>query len=281
MKTNYQLRYASNPRDAKNYDTTRLREEFLIPVLIVKNEVNLIYSIYDRMIIGGAMPVAEELTLERVDPLESDYFLQRREVGVFNVSRGTGVINVDGVKYQLEYKEALYIGMGVKNVTFMSVDASNPAKFYFNSTPAHISFPTRKITKAEAITSEPGSEEMANHRIIKKMIVPEILQTCQLQMGMTELQSGSVWSDMPPHAHNRRMESFFCFEVPEGQAVCHFIGEPAETRHLWMQGNQAVWLPEWSVHTVVATTNYTFIWGMGGEDLDYGDQNFYKYTDLR
>lgn len=281
MKTNYELRYASNPRDAKNYDTSRLREEFLIPLLFVNNEVNMVYSMYDRVIVGGAMPAGEELTLETIDPLKSEYFLQRRELGIFNVSEGTGVVDVDGEKYQLAYKEALYIGSGVKKVTFMSIDAAKPAKFYFNSAPAHTSYPTKKITKADAIVMELGSLETANHRIINKMIVNEVVKTCQLQMGMTELLTGSVWNTMPPHTHSRRMEAYFYFEVPEGQAVCHFMGEPTETRHIWMQGDQAVLSPEWSIHSAAATTNYTFIWGMGGENLDYGDQDFYKYTDLR
>lgn len=281
MKTNYELRYASNPRDAKNYDTSRLREEFLIPLLFVNNEVNMVYSMYDRVIVGGAMSAGEELTLETIDPLKSEYFLQRRELGIFNVSEGTGVVDVDGEKYQLAYKEALYIGSGVKKVTFMSIDAAKPAKFYFNSAPAHTSYPTKKITKADAIVMELGSLETANHRIINKMIVNEVVKTCQLQMGMTELLTGSVWNTMPPHTHSRRMEAYFYFEVPEGQAVCHFMGEPTETRHIWMQGDQAVLSPEWSIHSAAATTNYTFIWGMGGENLDYGDQDFYKYTDLR
>ncbi|MEG1545099.1 MAG: 5-dehydro-4-deoxy-D-glucuronate isomerase [Tannerellaceae bacterium] len=280
MKTNYELRYASNPRDAKSYDTARLREEFLIPVLFVNNEVNMVYSMYDRVIVGGAMPVGEELTLETIDPLKAEYFLQRRELGIFNVG-GTGVVDVDGEKYQLEFKEALYIGAGVKKVTFISVDAEKPAKFYFNSAPAHTSYPTKKITKADAIVMELGSLEMANHRIINKMIVNEVVQTCQLQMGMTELLTGSIWNTMPAHTHSRRMEAYFYFEVPEGQAVCHFMGEPTETRHIWMEGQQAVLSPEWSIHSAAATHNYTFIWGMGGENLDYGDQDFYKHTDLR
>lgn len=281
MKTNYELRYASNPRDAKNYDTSRLREEFLIPLLFVNNQVNMVYSMYDRVIVGGAKPVGEQLILQTVDPLKSDYFLQRREIGIFNVAKSTGVVSVDGIKYQLEYKEALYIGAGMKEVIFMSVDAAHPANFYFNSAPAHTAYPTKKITKADAIVVELGSLEMANHRIINKMIVNEVVQTCQLQMGMTELLTGSVWNTMPPHTHSRRMEAYFYFDVPEGQAVCHFMGEPSETRHIWMQGNQAVLSPEWSIHSAAATTNYTFIWGMGGENLDYGDQDFYKYTDLR
>jgi 4-deoxy-L-threo-5-hexosulose-uronate ketol-isomerase len=281
MKTNYQLRYASNPRDAKNYDTSRLREEFLIPVLFVADEVNMVYSMYDRMIVGGALPVSEALPLETIDPLKADFFLQRRELGIFNVGEGQGVVTVDGVRYELAYKEALYVGSGAKEVVFASLDAQKPAKFYFNSAPAHTSYPTRKVTKDDAIVVELGSLETSNHRVINKMIVNQVLPTCQLQMGMTELKPGSVWNTMPPHTHSRRMEAYFYFEVPEGQAVCHFMGEVDETRHIWMTGDQAVLSPEWSIHSAAATTNYTFIWGMGGENLDYGDQDFYKYTELR
>ena len=281
MKTNYQLRYASNPRDAKNYDTTRLREEFLIPTLFVNDEVNMVYSMYDRMVVGGAYPVNESLALETIDPLKAEYFLERREIGIYNVGAGKGVVDVDGTKYELDFKDSLYIGAGKKKVTFMSVDASTPAKFYFNSTPAHTSYPDKKITKSDAVSVEMGSLEMANHRVINKMIVNQVLPTCQLQMGMTELQTGSVWNTMPAHTHSRRMEAYFYFEVPEGQAVCHFMGEPNETRHIFMEGDQAVLSPEWSIHSAAATHNYTFIWGMGGENLDYGDQDFYKLTELR
>lgn len=281
MKTNYQLRYASNPRDAKNYDTSRLREEFLIPLLFVDNEVNMVYSMYDHVIVGGAKPVGEELTLETINPLQAEYFLESREIGIFNVSEGAGVVSVDGEKYQLEYKEALYIGAGAKTVTFMSVDAAKPAKFYFNSTPAHTAYPNKKITKADAVVSEVGSQEMANHRVVNKMIVDDVVQTCQLQMGITELLSGSVWGTMPPHTHSRHMGTYFYFELPEGQAVAHMMGEPAQTRVIWMQGDQAALSPEWSIHLPVATTNCSLIWGMGGENLDYGDQDFYKFTDLQ
>ena len=281
MKTNYELRYASNPRDAKSYDTSRLREEFLIETLFVANEVNMVYSMYDRMIVGGALPVGEALPLESIDPLKADFFLQRRELGIFNVGEGAGVVSVDGTRYELNYKEALYVGAGVKEVIFESLDAQKPAKFYFNSAPAHTSYPTRKVTKEDAIVVELGSLETSNHRVINKMIVNQVLPTCQLQMGMTELKPGSVWNTMPPHTHSRRMEAYFYFEVPQGQAVCHFMGEIDETRHIWMVGDQAVLSPEWSIHSAAATTNYTFIWGMGGENLDYGDQDFYKYTELR
>lgn len=280
MKTNYELRYAASPRDAKSYDTTRTREEFLIPVVFTTDEVNMVYSMYDRMVVGGAMPVNEELILESFEHLKSAHFLARREMGIFNVG-GKGSVIIDGEKIELGYKEALYIGSGDKNVSFVSEDAATPAKFYFNSLPAHRSCPTKKITKDQAIVMELGSLETANHRIINRMIVNEVVETCQLQMGMTELQKGSIWNTMPAHTHSRRMEAYFYFEVPESQVVCHFMGEPTETRHIFMNGDQAVLSPEWSIHSAAATYNYTFIWGMGGENLDYSDQDFYKHTELR
>ena len=280
MKTNYELRYASHPEDAKKYDTSRLRREYLIETIFSENEVNMVYSLYDRLIVGGAMPVNETLTLESIDPLKSDYFLSRREFGTFNVG-GAGKITVAGTTFELGYKEALYLGAGNREVTFESIDAKNPAKFYFNSAPAHKTFPDRKITKADAIVMELGSLETSNHRNINKMLVCQVLETCQLQMGMTELAPGSVWNTMPAHTHSRRMEAYFYFEVPETNAVCHFMGQPDETRHIWMQGDQAVISPEWSIHSAAATSNYTFIWGMAGENLDYSDQDFKKNTELR
>ena len=280
MKTNYEIRYASHPEDAKKYDTARLRKEFLVQNLFVTNEVNMVYTLFDRLVVGGAMPVNEVLTLDAIDPLKSEFFLSRRELGIYNIG-GAGKVLVDGVVFSLEYKEALYLGAGNRTVSFESNNASCPSKFYFNSAPAHKTFPDRKITKADAIVMELGSLETANHRNINKMLVCQVLETCQLQMGMTELQVGSVWNTMPAHTHSRRMEAYFYFEVPEGNAVCHFMGEPTETRHIWMQGEEAVISPEWSIHSAAATSNYTFIWGMAGENLDHSDQNFYKHTELR
>ena len=278
MKTNYELRYAAHPKDAKNYDTARLREDFLIQNLFVDNEVNMVYSMYDRLIVGGAKPVGETLVLEAIDPLKATHFLSRREIGIFNVG-GAGRVKVDGKTF--DFKEALYLGCGDRTVSFESVDAAKPAKFYFNSAPAHRNCPDKKVTKADAIVAEMGSLEGSNHRNINKMLVCQVVETCQLQMGMTELQPGSIWNTMPAHTHSRRMEAYFYFEIPEGDAICHFMGEPTETRHIWMKGEEAVLSPEWSIHSAAATHNYTFIWGMGGENLDYGDQDFYKYTELR
>ena len=227
MKTNYELRYAAHPEDAKQYDTKRIRRDFLIETVFAPNEVNMVYSMYDRMIVGGALP------------------------------------------------------SGDREVTFESKDAKNPAKFYFNSTTAHRNYPDKKVTKADAVVAAMGSLEMSNDRNINKMIVNQVLPTCQLQMGMTELKPGSVWNTMPAHVHSRRMEAYFYFDIPEDQAICHFMGEVDETRHIWMKGDQAVLSPEWSIHSAAATHNYTFIWGMGGENLDYGDQDFSLISDLK
>lgn len=280
MKTNYELRYSAHPQDAKSYDTARLRKEHLIETLFAADEVNMVYSMYDRLVVGGAMPVSEVLKLEAIDPLKATFFLSRRELGIFNVG-GAGKVHVQGQTFDLNYKEALYLGAGDREVTFESNDPNRPAKFYFNSATAHKTFPDKKITKENALVMELGSLETANHRNINKMLVREVLETCQLQMGMTELAVGSVWNTMPAHVHSRRMEAYFYFEVPADQAVCHFMGEPNETRHIWMKGDQAVISPEWSIHSAAATSNYTFIWGMAGENLDYGDQDFSKITNLK
>ena len=280
MKTNYELRYATNPEDFRHYDTARLRHDFLIESLFVPDEVNMVYSMYDRMVVGGAMPVGEELTLEAIDPLKAYFFTELREVGIYNIG-GTGKVRVGDEVFTLDYKEALYIGRGNRSVVFASDDPQQPAKLYFNSATAHATYPCRKVTKQDAVVAHMGSLEMSNERNINKMLVNQVLPTCQLQMGMTELAPGSVWNTMPAHVHNRRMEAYFYFELPENQAVCHFMGEPQETRHLWMQNEQAVLSPEWSIHSAAATHNYTFIWGMAGENLDYGDQDFSIITDLK
>ena len=280
MKTNYEIRYAAHPEDARHYDTARLRRDFLIERLFVEDEVNMVYSMYDRMVVGGAMPVSEVLPLEAIAPLKAPFFTTRREVGIYNIG-GTGVVKVGDESFELGYKEALYIGRGDREVTFASMDAQKPALFYFNSTTAHCTYPCRKVTKADAVVAHMGALETSNERNINKMLVNQVLPTCQLQMGMTELATGSVWNTMPAHVHSRRMEAYFYFELPEDQAVCHFMGEPQDTRHIWMRNQQAVLSPEWSIHSAAATHNYTFIWGMGGENLDYGDQDFFDIKDLK
>lgn len=280
MKTNYELRYAAHPLDVRAYDTRRLRRDFLIETLFSPDEVNMVYSMYDRMIVGGAMPGQESLPLETIDPLKQDFFLHSREIGIFNVG-GPGRVCAADTTYELNAKEALYLGSGDREVRFESLDPARPALFYFNSLPAHRNYPDRKITTNEAIVAEMGALETSNRRRINKMIVNQILPTCQLQMGMTELAPGSVWNTMPAHIHSRRMEAYFYFELPEGQAVCHLMGEPEETRPIWMKSYQAVLSPEWSIHCAAATSNYTFIWGMGGENLDYADQDFFPIDGLR
>lgn len=280
MKTNYEVRYSAHPEDAKHYDTARLRREFLIETIFTSNEVNMVYSMYDRMIVGGAMPIAEALTLEAIDPLKAEFFTTRREIGIYNVG-GKGSIRVGEEIFELAFKEALYIGKGNREVVFSSLDPQQPAKFYFNSTTAHTAYPCRKVTKQDAVVAHMGCLDMSNERHINKMIVNQVLPTCQLQMGMTELATGSVWNTMPAHVHARRMEAYFYFELPEDQAACHFMGEPQETRHIWLHNEQAVLSPEWSIHSAAATHNYTFIWGMGGENLDYGDQDFSTITELK
>ena len=280
MKTNYQVRYAAHPEDAKSYDTERLRRDFLIENVFTANEVNMVYSMYDRMVVGGAMPVGEALPLEAIDPLKAPYFLTRREIGIFNVG-GAGTVRVGEESFHLDFKEALYLGSGERDVIFESDDAAAPAKFYFNSTTAHRNYPDCKVTKANAIVAQMGSLEGSNDRNINKMIVSQVLPTCQLQMGMTELATGSVWNTMPAHVHSRRMEAYFYFELPQSDAICHFMGEPQQTRHIWLHNEQAVLSPEWSIHSAAATHNYTFIWGMGGENLDYSDQDFSAITDLK
>jgi len=270
MKT--ELRYASHPDDVKGYDTKRLREEFLIESLFVKDEISLVYSLYDRYIVGGAMPVGRELPLESADELKAVSFLDRREMGIINIG-GPAEISAGNQIYKIGFKEALYLGMGTANVVFRSVDAKAPARLYINSAPAHHAYPSKKVTLADAEVAVMGTPESSNHRTINKLLVNSVIKTCQLQMGMTELKPGSVWNTMPAHTHNRRMEAYFYFEVPDKQAICHFMGAPDETRHIWMKNEQAVLSPSWSIHSAAGTSNYTFIWGMAGENLDYGDMD--------
>ncbi len=276
----YTERYAVHPADFKNYDTARIREEFLMPDLFEADDINLVYSLYDRYIVGGILPVSKVLKLETFDSLKAPYFLERRELGIINVG-GNGVIKADGEVYELGYKEALYLGQGVVDITFESVDANAPAKFYINSAPAHKKFPNKKVTQKEANIIDAGSVETCNKRKIYQLLINTVLETCQLQMGLTELQTGSVWNTMPAHTHNRRMEAYFYFEVPENQAVCHYMGQPDETRHIWMTNEQAVWSPSWSIHSGSGTANYTFIWGMAGENLDYGDMDVVQPNQLK
>ncbi len=267
-----ELRYAVHPEDFKGYETERLRREFLIENVFVPGEISLVYSMYDRYMVGGAMPVDNDLCLETADELKSQYFLERREMGIINIG-GEAQIEAGGTTYNIGFKEALYLGKETNNVVFRSSDNFRPAKLYINSAPAHHKYPSRKVTLEDAEIVTLGSPEASNHRTINKLLINSVLPTCQLQMGMTELKTGSVWNTMPVHTHNRRMEAYFYFEVAEKQGICHFIGDPDETRHIWIKNEQAVLSPSWSIHSAAGTSNYTFIWGMAGENLDYSDMD--------
>jgi 4-deoxy-L-threo-5-hexosulose-uronate ketol-isomerase len=275
-----EVRYASHPEDVKSYDTTRIRKEFLVENLMEEGKIRFVYSFYDRYIVGGAVPTTQALKLEAYDELKADYFLERREMGIINVG-SDAKITVDGTVHELKFKEALYIGRGAKEVSFESVNAECPARLYINSAPAHTAFPTKRITLKDANVLNLGSLTTSNERQINQLIINQIVDTCQLQMGMTELKEGSVWNTMPAHIHNRRMEAYFYFEVPQDQAVCHFMGEPQETRHIWMHNEQAVLSPSWGIHSAAGTSNYPFIWGMAGENLDYTDMDVIKPSELR
>ncbi|MDO5519561.1 MAG: 5-dehydro-4-deoxy-D-glucuronate isomerase [bacterium] len=274
-----ELRTAASPKDVKHYDTARLREEFLIQDLFTPGEVKMIYSHIDRIITGSAVPTPS-LTLTAGDELRAEYFLQRREMGIINIG-GKGTVTVDGTVYEMDYKDGLYIGMGSKDIEFKSNDETTPAKFYFHSAPAHKTYPTVFIKPEDCVTEELGSLETANHRTIRKYILPGQVESCQLVMGMTTLEPGSVWNTMPCHTHDRRMEVYLYFELPEDAVVFHYMGEPTETRHIVMRNEEAVISPSWSIHSASATQAYTFIWGMVGENQAFDDMDHVKMTDLR
>jgi 4-deoxy-L-threo-5-hexosulose-uronate ketol-isomerase len=272
MKTYCTSRYAVHPNDFKTYGTQRIRDEFLLEEVMVDDKINLVYSYYDRLMVGGAVPVNGPLQLETVDQLKSDYFLERRELGIINVGE-TGRVTTENGTFELQYKEALYLGRGTRQVVFESVDPLKPARFYLNSATAHQTHPSRLVRLNEANVLQLGGKKTSNERQVNQLIVKELIQTCQLQMGLTELKPGSVWNTMPAHTHERRMEAYFYFEVPAWQTICHFMGQPDETRHLFMKNEQAVLSPSWSIHSAAGTTNYCFIWGMAGENLDYTDMD--------
>ncbi|WP_010519444.1 5-dehydro-4-deoxy-D-glucuronate isomerase [Croceivirga radicis] len=275
--TKHEFRYASHPEDARAYGTEELRKHFLMDNLFEDDCINLTYSMYDRYIVGGAKPRSKDVALETIPYLKSENFLDRRELGIVNVG-GKGQVSVDGTVYELDKKEALYVGKGAKKVLFKG---GSEALFYINSAPAHKSFPTKKVGKENAEVINLGDAKYANKRILNKLIVNSIVETCQLQMGITELVEGNVWNTMPAHTHERRMEAYFYFDVEEGQTVCHFMGQPQHTRHIFLENNQAVLSPEWSIHSGSGTTNYSFIWGMAGENLDYGDMDTCSPNQLR
>ncbi len=274
--TNYEVRYATNPTDFKSYGTERIRQDFLIPKLFEANKINLVYTHFDRYMAGGAVPQNQPLALETIDPLKADFFLERRELGIINIGQA-GQVKVDGTVYEVGHKEALYVGKGSREVVF----SGEKARFYFNSAPAHHAFPTKLIRQSDAEVVELGALKTSNARTIRKLIVNSVVETCRLQMGMTELKEGSVWNTMPAHTHDRRMEIYLYFEVPEGQAVCHLMGQKDETRCVWMHNEQAVISPPWSMHCGAGTSNYTFIWGMCGENLDYGDMDGFAPVEMR
>lgn len=277
--TNSEFRNAHHPNDVKKYTTEELRREFLINDLFEPNQIKLVYTMYDRLIVGGIMPRDNSLKLETIDEQKANFFLERRELGVINVG-GKGKITIDGTIYELNNKEALYIGKGSKEIIFDRVDEQQPY-FYINSALAHCTYPTKKITKNEAEIVELGDSKYANKRTINKLLVNSVLETCQLQMGMTELHQGSVWNTIPSHTHTRRMEAYFYFDLEEGQSILHFMGQPQETRHIFLKNRDAVISPEWSIHSGVGTSNYTFIWGMAGENMDYSDMDAIKTDELK
>lgn len=285
-----ELRTAASPRDVKHYTTERLREEFLIQKVFVEDEIKLMYSHIDRIITGSATPVEKELKLEAGDELRAEYFLQRRELGIINIG-GDGIITVDGKAYEVAGRDGMYVGMGQKEISFASKNPENPAKFYLNSAPAHTTYPTvlikREGTPGEDVVIikdenkvELGSLEQSNHRVICKYILPGQVESCQLEMGMTSLKEGSVWNTMPSHTHDRRMEVYLYFDMDSENFVMHFMGEPQETRHIVMRNEEAVISPSWSIHSGCGSRNYTFIWGMVGENQDFDDMDGIKNSEL-
>jgi 4-deoxy-L-threo-5-hexosulose-uronate ketol-isomerase len=278
--TKIEYRFAVSPNETKAMDTSALRENFLAGTIMQAGAINWVYSHYERFMVGGAVPIEQALILDAPDQLRADYFLFNRELGIINVG-GEGTVTADGQTYAMTYKDTLYLGRGVKHVEFASEDAAQPARFYLNSAPAHQSYPNKLVPVTEANVLALGSLETSNERNINQTLINTVVQTCQLQMGITCLKPGSVWNTMPAHQHSRRNEVYFYFEVPEGQAVCHFMGEPTETRHIWVQNEQAVISPPWSIHSGSGTQNYSFIWGMAGENLDYDDMDKYTPDQLR
>ena len=278
------IRYSANQRDFKRYTTEEIRGEFLIEDLYRKDEVVAVYSHVDRMVTLGCMPVEEVVSISKgIDVwanFGTDYFLERREIGIFNIG-GAGKIKADGEVFEMGYKDCLYITKGTKEVTFESNSPETPAKFYMVSAPAHTSYQTTFIPIEKAAKKPLGSMETSNKRVINQFIHPDVLKTCQLSMGMTVLEPGSVWNTMPAHTHERRMEVYMYFEVPENQVVFHMMGEGTETRHIVMQNEQAVISPSWSIHSGAGTSNYTFIWAMGGENQAFDDMDNIATTDLR
>ena len=277
-----EVRTAASPRDVKHYTTDRLREEFLIQDLFQADKINLVYSHIDRIIVGGIMPVTKTVSVggEVGKQLGVSYFLERRELGVINIG-GAGTITVDGQCYEIGHRDALYVGKGAKEVVFASIDTATPAKFYYNCAPAHTTYPTKKVTPDEVSPVTLGDNLTSNRRTINKYFVPDVLETCQLSMGLTELAPGNLWNTMPCHTHERRMEVYFYFNMDDDACVFHMMGQPQETRHIVMHNEQAVISPSWSIHSGVGTKAYTFIWGMVGENQVFDDMDHEAVKDLR
>jgi 4-deoxy-L-threo-5-hexosulose-uronate ketol-isomerase len=275
-----QARYESSPKETAGMNTAELRSNFLVETLFTPDQIHIVYSHYDRMILGGIMPKNETVELGNYDELKSDYFLERREIGIINVA-GNGKITVDGESFNINKLDCLYVGKGAQKVIFESVDTNNPAKYFILSAPAHAPYPTRLMTKEEASPASMGAVETANQRVIYKYIHLDGIRSCQLVMGLTVLQTGSVWNTMPSHTHDRRMEAYCYFDVPENHGVLHLMGQPQETRHLWISNHQAIISPPWSVHSGCGTSNYSFIWGMAGENQSFADMDFIPISELR
>lgn len=275
-----QARYESSPKETAGMNTAELRNNFLVETLFTPDQIHIVYSHYDRMILGGAMPKNEAVELGNYDELKSDYFLERREIGIINIA-GDGKITVDGESFNINKLDCLYVGKGTQTVVFESADSNNPAKYFILSAPAHATYPTRLMTKEEASPASMGAVETANQRVIYKYIHLDGIRSCQLVMGLTVLQTGSVWNTMPSHTHDRRMEAYCYFDVPENHGVLHLMGQPQETRHLWISNHQAIISPPWSVHSGCGTSNYSFIWGMAGENQSFADMDFIPISELR
>jgi 4-deoxy-L-threo-5-hexosulose-uronate ketol-isomerase len=269
-----------HPEDFIRYTTQQIRDKFLLEDLVQPGQVNCAYTHYDRMIVGAAMPAGSPLKLDTYDQLKSTHFLSRREIGIVNIA-GKGSVSVDGQAYEMEKLDCLYIGKGNKEVQFASTDAQSPAKFIFFSCPAHQEYPVQQMKPAQAMPAELGSLDNNNHRVINKYIHADGLQSCQLVMGVTNFKQGSIWNTMPPHTHDRRMEAYFYFDLAAGQRVIHFMGEPQETRHMFLNNEQAILSPSWSIHSGVATANYSFIWAMAGENMVFTDMDAVKMEELR
>lgn len=275
-----EIRYESSPREVERMNTAELRENFLVEKVFEEDKVTVVYSHYERLIVGGVKPVNTAVSLPTYDALKSEYFLERREIGIINVG-GKGKISVDGAEYSLDKLSCLYVGKGCKAVSFLSEDSAAPALFYLLSTPAHKEYPTTLFTKEQAFPMTIGAPETSNHRTVYKYIHKDGIDSCQLVMGLTILHTGSIWNTMPPHVHDRRAEIYLYFDVDAAHGVMHFMGKPDETRHMWVRNHQAIISPPWSIHSGAGSASYSFIWGMGGENKDYTDMDFVDLNLLR